>query len=328
MAKNATPKALLEALNMIRGTDGPKLESLSAVPANHVRRVRRIFEDRNIVGVGISEKETEKKATGELGLTFYVEKKLAKSKINPNVMIPPVISTVDQTAIFTDVQQIGKLRPQVLKRKQPLQSGYSVGNKNETGTLGAIVKKGTKYFVLSNAHVLADSGKGKKGDEIFFPGDADTAGKLQHVGALSEFVPFEKTEDLVNRVDAALAEIDGDFEKMLDFSILGVKSPLRTAAPVRDMAVVVRGRTSGDSEGVVKDVNFSVVIPYPGVGRLGFIDQVLCTRYSKPGDSGAIVVDKKSGRIVGLHIAGSEQGSIFNPIAAVVDALKFRFTRK
>jgi hypothetical protein len=94
------------------------------------------------------------------------------------------------------------------------------------------------------------------------------------------------------------------------------------------MAVAIRGRTSGNSEGTIKDVNFSAVIPYPGVGKLGFIDQVLCTRYSKGGDSGSIVVDKKSGKIVGLHVAGSEQGSIFNPISEVMSALKFTFASK
>jgi hypothetical protein len=46
-------------------------------------------------------------------------------------------------------------------------------------------------------------------------------------------------------------------------------------------------------------VHFSVVLPYPGVGTIGFIDQVKCTRYSKLGDSGSIIVDKKSGKIVG-----------------------------
>ena len=70
------------------------------------------------------------------------------------------------------------------------------------------------------------------------------------------------------------------------------------------------------------------VLPYPGVGKVGFIDQVKCTRYSKPGDSGAIIVDKKSRKIVGLHFAGSSDGSIFNPISEVVKAFKFRFAEK
>jgi hypothetical protein len=92
------------------------------------------------------------------------------------------------------------------------------------------------------------------------------------------------------------------------------------------MKIVTRGRTSGDTEGEVQDVHFRIAIDYPnGVGNIGFIDQVKCTRYSKPGDSGSIIVDKESKKIVGLHFAGAQGGSIFNPIAEVMKEMKFRF---
>jgi hypothetical protein len=65
MAKNGTPKELLQSLNLIRGTKGPKPESLDALESRQVERVRTIFEDRNIVAIGIAEKRTEKKKTGE-----------------------------------------------------------------------------------------------------------------------------------------------------------------------------------------------------------------------------------------------------------------------
>jgi hypothetical protein len=328
MASNDTPRELLQALDLIRGTKGPKPEALDALESRHVQRVRAIFEDPNIVAIGIAEKRTEKKPTGELGLCFYVEKKIAKARVKSNKMVPPVLSVADRTAVFTDVQEIGKVRPQVNKRLTPLMSGFSVGNDTDTGTLGAIVKKGANYFLLSNSHVLARSGKGKVGDEIIYPGDADTRSKTQKVAELSDVLPFRPGDDFLNRVDAALAEVDSDFVDKLDFSIRGAKSPLGTADAVRGMEIVMRGRTSGDSQGVVEDVHFSIVLPYPGVGKVGFIDQVKCTRYSKPGDSGSIIVDKKSGKIVGLHFAGSGDGSIFNPISGVVGALKFRFVDK
>ena len=94
------------------------------------------------------------------------------------------------------------------------------------------------------------------------------------------------------------------------------------------MKIVMRGRTSGDSEGEVQDVHFSIVLPYPEIGQIGFVDQIKCSRYSKPGDSGSVIVDKKSGKIVGLHFAGSGSASIFNPIAEVAKAFKFRFVEK
>jgi hypothetical protein len=80
MAANDAPKALVEALDLIRGTKGPKPESLDVLESKQVRRVQTIFEDRNIVAIGIAEKAK----TGELGLCLYVEKKIAKSKIKSN----------------------------------------------------------------------------------------------------------------------------------------------------------------------------------------------------------------------------------------------------
>jgi hypothetical protein len=328
MAKSDTPKELVEALDLIRGTGGARPEALDALESRHVRRVRTIFEDPNIVAIGIAEKLSEGKKTGELGLCFYVEKKLAKTKVSSNKMVPPVLSVADRTAVFTDVQQIGKVRPQINKRKSPLLSGFSIGNDSDTGTLGAIVKKGKKLFLLSNSHVLARSGKGKVGDVIIYPGEADTSGKTQKVGKLTDILPFKTGQDFLNRVDAALAEIDEDFVDKVNFSIRGTASPLGTIAPARGMKIVMRGRTSGNSQGVVDDVHFSIVISYEGVGKVGFIDQVKCTRYSKPGDSGSIIVDKESGKIVGLHFAGSGDGSIFNPISEVMKAFEFRFAEQ
>ena len=326
MADEDTPTELLQALKLVRGDTAPQIESLSAVATTQVKRVRNVFEDPNIVAIGIADKETERRSIRELSLCFYVEKKMPKSKIKAGHLIPPVMGVGDHKAVFTDVKTIGKLRPQINKRDQPLQSGYSCGRPDETGTLGAIVKKGIKYFILSNSHVLANCGRGKAGDKIIYPGEADRGSKkAQVVAVLSEFVQFQKTSNLVNRVDAAIAEIDETFASKLNFTIYKAASPRAIVDARRDMKVVARGRTSGNTEGVVRDINFSAVIPYPGFGKIGFIDQVLCSQYSRPGDSGSIVVERKTGKIVGLHFAGSDQGSIFNPIREVTQGLNFHF---
>ncbi len=324
-----TPKNLLRALDLMTQDAKPAVESLGVAGANHFERTRRVFEDKNIVAIGISQKVTEKQDVGELGLCFYVEKKLPKSKIDPGKMVPPVMALPDGSAAFTDVKQIGRLVPQVNKRNAPLQSGFSVGHFEITaGTLGAIVTKGKKHFVLSNSHVLAKSGLAKKGDRIIFPGDAD-GGTLPKnlIGKLSEFEKFVVGDKFVNHVDAALAEIDEQRLKNANFQIFGAKS-LNVIEPVRGMKVCKRGRTTGDTESTVQDVNFRFILEYKGVGKVGFLDQVLCERYTAGGDSGSIVVDKKSGKIVGLHFAGASGGSVFNPISAVIKALKFKFTKK
>jgi hypothetical protein len=321
-----TSKNLLRALDMVTTPKEPRPERLGAVSVAHAQQMRTIFDDPNVIGVGISEKVTGKRRTGELSLCFYVEKKVSERKLSAAKLIPPVVAVPDGHAVFTDVKQIGKLLPQANIRKSPIKSGYSVGHRSITaGTVGAIVKKARKYFILSNSHVLALSGKGKIGDQVTYPGPSD-GGELPNdeVATLADFVEFEPGGKFVNRVDAALATVIEERLQDLDFSILGAKPALATIAPVRGMTVVKRGRTSGDTESTVEDVNFRAIIEYDRVGKVGFLDQALCLRYTSPGDSGAIVVDKKSGKIVGLHFAGASGGSVFNPIGPVMKALKFK----
>jgi hypothetical protein len=241
------------------------------------------------------------------------------------------MASTDGTTVLTDVKAIGRVRPEgrVNRKASPVQSGFSVGHVAATaGTVGAIVRKGKKLFLLSNAHVLAESGRAMLEDTVLYPGRKDGGTVSKHrVGTLAAFVKFKVGGQFLNRVDAALCAIAGDRLANIDPAIYGVAGLPRTVRAKRGMVVITRGRTSGETEGVVEDVNFRVTIDYPNVGPVGFFDQVLCTRYSRPGDSGALVVDKSSQRVVGLHFAGAGGGSVFNPIADVKKALEFTFVR-
>jgi hypothetical protein len=325
----ATPRYLIDTLDMIIARKAPSAKAVGSVGSRHITRVRDAFEDKNIVGIGISEKWTEKKSTRALSLCFYVKRKIAKSKLKLHRYIPPVVASREGRAVFTDVKTIGAIRPQVSSKADPIQSGFSVGHvSGQTGTIGAIVKKGSKRFILSNSHILALSGNAKKGDGVAYPGpfDGGTA-SANLIGKLAEFVPFKTGDDFPNSVDAALAEVVTERLEDLDFTLFGVKGAPASIAPQRGMTVIKRGRTTDDrGEGIIHDVNFHFVAEFAGVGIVGFHDQVLCSRYTRTGDSGALVVDKESGKIVGLHVAGGEtDGSIFTPMTTVVSALGFRF---
>src|SRR6185503_14081193 len=74
---------------------------------NHLAELRGIFEDKNIVGLGIAEKLTKGKKTGELTLCFYVKKKKARKRLASHKMIPSVIGLGDRKAVFTDVYELG-----------------------------------------------------------------------------------------------------------------------------------------------------------------------------------------------------------------------------
>jgi hypothetical protein len=322
-----TPKHLIDVLDSITKKEAPAA-TIESLHARQVRKVRSVFEDPNIVGVGVGKKVAGDKETDELSVCFYVEKKLPPAKITGRHFIPPVIATSTGTSVYTDVKRLGRVMLEVkpLVKRRPIQSGYSVGHvKISAGTLGAIVKNGDTRYLLSNSHVLANSGKGKPGDKIVYPGP-DDGGEVpaDWVAVLSKAAPFTKGGDFVNHVDAALAEIRSERDD-LNFGLEAAKLPLRTIDAERDMIVTKRGRTTGKTKGKVIDVDFRIQITYPGVGKLGFTNQVLCERYTDGGDSGSLVIDTASGKIVGLHFAGAEEGSVFNPIDAVMKALDFTF---
>lgn len=323
----ATPKALLDILDRITAPDITQPQVLAPATRQHYQRVRTIFEDRNIIGAGIANKVIGNERTEVLGIVFYVLEKVRSADLPADRILPPVMAAANGKAVFTDVVEIGDIVPQVNIKASPLQSGFSVGHQDvSAGTLGAIVHKGRKRFILSNSHVLANSGLGAIGDAILYPGVADGGQAPGNVVAtLSGFAPLHPGDSFTNTVDAALAEVNPSRLAEIDEEIWGAALPRKTAAPVREMPVKKRGRTTGDSQSVVRDVDFRVLVRYEGVGVVGFTGQVLCDTYTSPGDSGSVVVAADSGAIVGLHFAGSPQGSVFTPIRTVMQALKFSF---
>jgi len=325
----SAPKHLLEVLDFLTSESGPPAEAES-LHALHAKKVRKTFDDPNIVGVGISKKVTSGKESDALSVCFYVVKKLPQAKIAARYLIPAVLASPTGRAAFTDVKAIGRLVPQAkpLVKSTPIESAFSVGHiKITAGTLGAIVKKGGKRYLLSNSHVLANSGKGKPGDKILYPGPSDNGVvPANWIASLSETVPFTTGGSFVNEVDAALAELRDERLPGVSYALPKAKEPLAVIVPERDMIVTKRGRTTGLTRGKVIDTDFRFVLNYEGVGKVGFTRQVLCERYTDGGDSGALVVDVKTGKIAGLHFAGANGGSVFNPIQAVIKALGFTFT--
>lgn len=328
-----TPKKYLAVLDML-AEPTPNVavpQGLGVAGVRHLSQVHSVFQDPNVVGAGVSEKQTDGQRIGQLSLSFYVKKKLPRDEVDRGNMLPPVVASPTGGAVFTDVIELGTVVPQArlpLVHRNPIQSGYSVGHfTGGAGTVGAIVSRGSKKYVLSNSHVLAESGKAKKGDEVFYPGPFDGGTERDTIAHLASFKPFVVSDrSFTNVVDAALAEIVDDKLGDLDFDIHGAAEPIRVASPKRDMKIVVMGRTSGQRKSVIRDVDFLVQVDYgDDVGIAGFKGQVLCDTYSDNGDSGSIVVEEATGAILGLHFAGTPQGSIFTPMRKVMSALRFRF---
>lgn len=324
----ASEAAIKSVLDLLTTRPVSQIESLAAVTRNHTLDLRNlVIGQDNIVGMGIAEKWTENKKTGKLALVFYVNKKIPLTKLKASQLIPQTVpeSISGPRAIPIDVVAIGKLSLELpLVTRTPLQPGYSIGHRDATaGTLGAVVSKGGHYYLLSNSHVLAKGGVAKKGDPILYPGAYD-GGKFpeDQVGTLEKWVPFKKAGDYSNLADAAIARPNARGLSMLDAAIKNWGLPKGTIKPKRGMKILKVGRTTGKTVGEIRDVHFRTELTYDyGVGKIGFKEQVLCTRYTAGGDSGSLVIDQLSGKAVGLHFSGSEHGSVFNPIDEVLTAL-------
>lgn len=170
------------------------------------------------------------------------------------------------------------------------------------------------------------NGRANIGDPILYPGKDDGGRRPRNIVAtLHQFVPLEAGGAFVNDADCAVAEPIPEQLDQLVAEILSVGLPAPGAAPPqRGTKVIKAGRTTGLTTGVVRDIHFHFTIEYPGIGEVGFRNQVLCTPYTDYGDSGALVLDKKTKRAVGLHFAGAEGGSVFNPIRPVLHKLGIR----
>jgi hypothetical protein len=323
-------KHIKRVLDLLTVTPTQKIDSLAHEARKNAHRLRKIIASENLLAVGLSEKiEGKDRRTGKLSLTFYVEQKVPLSELKPSMMVPPSVpeSLSGAQQILTDVKVIGKLRPEINAKRNPFQPGNSIGHIEATaGTFGAVVTRDDELFILSNSHVLALCGLAKKGDAIVYPGKAD-GGIMDkdHAGMLAGFKKFIDGAGFLNRVDCAIAKPTPARLNKLVSRIKGLGLPTGITEPVRGMKVTKVGRTSGKTIGEVQDVHFRFRLDYGGdVGEIGFRDQVLCSRYTEDGDSGSIVIDKATGRAVGLHFAGAEGGSVFNPIDQVLKALRVK----
>jgi hypothetical protein len=324
------PAYLIQAHHLIVGRERLSSKKHGKSEYRHLAEVRSLFEDRNIAAVGIAEKVSDKKPSGELSICFYVREKKAKKDLRSHRLIPPVIS-VGGRPVFTDVCQIGHLKAHGNAQMKPIQSGFSLSNSESdlAGTLGAIVNSGATPYILSNAHVLVPPQIENPPITAVYPAwPADTDSDAPRpIGILRDFV---KLTESGNTADAALAEIDQQFLNDIDTTIFNAAVPPSIGDPEIGMVVVGNGRSSGQTmEGIVKDCNCDapmVDFSEVGYGMIGFVDQVMCTSYAQDGDSGALMVAKDTGKIVGLHVGGSDQGSFFTPIKAVQAALKIKFS--
>ncbi|HEV7644577.1 MAG TPA: hypothetical protein VGO50_11585 [Pyrinomonadaceae bacterium] len=307
---------------------------VSAFSAKSQSKVVSHKPNTNVVGVGIGEQTTNGVPSGILAVKFFVRKKYSKKELSKGDLLPETIS-----GLPVDVEETGSFRAQTMpnprRRMRPARPGSSVGFEIPdstfvvAGTFGALVVKNSKLYILSNNHVLADEGRLPIGSPIFQPGLLDGGNtNTDAIARLSQFVPFATSG---NEVDVAIAEVirRSDVNKaILHIETLLAGSPVGTKKAANDMVVHKFGRTTGYTVGRVTGIETDVMVDYDS-GSFTFSDQILIvgrnnTSFSDAGDSGSLIVERSSGKAVGLLFAGTETHTVANHIGKVLSALKVK----
>lgn len=212
-------------------------------------------------------------------------------------------------------------------RSRPISGGASVSPEGARyiGTLGCFVKSvsagATQIFALSNNHVFADLDALTFGTPIVQP--ALSTSNADVFASLSNFVPIQVQSTRLgqpnNLFDAAIAQVS-DPSQITQGSIVGINNYDPTLdAPLPSMEVIKSGRATGVTTGLITGIHVSnVQINYtPGEPQpllATFDDTIQITGdgqqpFSSPGNSGSVILNKNSGRPVGLLIGGCEQST-------------------
>ena len=293
----------------------------------------RLFRKRNVVGVGIANKVVGGRRTDKPCVVVFVERKVPRSQLRPNDLIPETIE-----AMKTDVVETGRIQALQARtdRWRPAPGGVSIGHYRITaGTLGVVARRADARMILSNNHVLAKENAASIGDPILQPGPYDGGTDRDRIATLDAFVPivfdgfldwllslFGIARPVRNVVDAALGKPLSDAD--VSDEILEIGTVSGTVSGTIGMPVKKSGRTTGLTQGQITAVAATIRVFYGLTRTARFRDQLVASALSQGGDSGSLIVDADN-RAIGLLFAGSSNTTILNPIGEVERLLGIGF---
>ena len=229
--------------------------------------------------------------------------------------------------------------------------GVSSGNENDWfidgpfifcngGTLGfrAIDDQGNAdpnddaYFAVSNNHVYARENAASIGENILQPGLNDTncsgsSGDI--IGQVSDFEPINFNNTVACNPPLAIADcntMDAAVASTTTASV-GNSTPSNgygtpdstTVAAFVGQEVQKYGRTTSLTQGTVIVINATVTVDYGDSGLAEYVDQIVFTDISGPGDSGSLIVTNDgNNNPVALLFASGPTATIGSPIGLVL----------
>jgi hypothetical protein len=329
------------------GFEKPSLELSVANPAIRAvmdvqnRHTPELMGRPGVVGTATSVDEN-----GQPFITVYTVERLPKGDLPASIDGVPVVAEV------SGVIRAMKGKPgggggvsHTAKQTAPVKMGTSGGWRYDLangyccgGTLGSVITKGGKKYVMSNYHVLeadivsgGNSRTAQAGDPVIQPGLIDvncSAASAQNVASLSGIKSLPGSN-----VDVAIAEvIPGMVDESGDILEVGVISS-QTANAFVGQAVKKSGRTTGLTRSSVSGLNATISVSYENECAGGsaftktFTGQIIIankrSKFLGGGDSGSLMVEdvSTSPRAVGLLFAGSSTLAVANPIGEVLSYL-------
>lgn len=229
------------------------------------------------------------------------------------------------------------------RRVRPPEMGISVSHfKSLSGTLGCFVQRrdsndSSKFWILSNNHVIANDNDARIGEAVIQPGRNDRrrwrkGGKrIDREDTIASLDSWIKLEPRGNTVDAAIAEVNVDVKEDTINVIPGIGriSSIYTDRIIPALKVKKLGRTTGLTDGIVTTIlKKELEVTCKRNVKRGFCNVIVIESsnnkpFSKKGDSGSIIVDEQN-RAMGLLFAGNGTQTFAIPATEVFDKLNLR----
>ncbi|HEY0667908.1 MAG TPA: hypothetical protein VGD22_07010 [Sphingobacteriaceae bacterium] len=219
-------------------------------------------------------------------------------------------------------------------RKRPLEIGCSVSHRlNQIkGTLGCFVRgnEDGNTYILSNHHVLYNESD-LHDNFIVQPCYLDGGRSDDAIGQYYRSLSYYKSD--INLYDAAIA---GPISLDINWEIPKSGKLIKGTKPAQNLQKVYKiGAESDITFGKVTSLVTNVKVKIGGqkydfgdqIRIQGFDSEFVRPRaFSKPGDSGSLIIDYETHAAIGLLFAGNDQGvTLANPIEPVLTKLGVRF---
>ncbi len=315
-------------------------------------RTHRVSEaialaERQVHALGVGRKMVAGKPTDSACIRFYVTCKLPRSLLGDRALIPTDIDGVPTDVIEAPLAYLANAQPAPacsvdrLRRQRPVCPGISAANESLlAGTLGAICRSTIQgeeqgRYLLSCRHVLQDlSHPNLATVRILQPARVDGGGDADAIGQFARAIPIDASDTAENGADAAIARLQDGVAITPEICRVGALNG--TGVPAHGMVVHKHGRTSGYTVGVVDDPSLDALVPdseSPNAPVARFTNQFRVvpaagmSLFAQSGDSGSLIVERKSQAAVGLLFACPRDNTFAygSPIAAVMCGLRIDF---